>query len=196
MGYDAQRVAQIGTWLRANGGAPAVIFAGVALLAVSAPLGIALIAIGVLGFILQLNPVRIFAIHRLGGMVEGDREPPISLRRAMANTLTELGRIKSRLAQAAESGYLSDLPAEHYQPLADFLTDRGCSDGRQSLDEAYGGCDDLRHRLSDPERGFEGPMAEPCEPRIEDSDNLPGLQKKVDAAIADLRQRQALDAAQ
>jgi hypothetical protein len=51
-------VRQIKTWTIANGGAPAVFLVGMAALAVSRPLAVALMSIGIIWFVLWLEPVR------------------------------------------------------------------------------------------------------------------------------------------
>lgn len=63
---------QIGAWTRANGGAPAVILLGLALLPLS-PLGIAVVAIGIIWFVMRLDPVRKALLRILSA--EGDGTP-------------------------------------------------------------------------------------------------------------------------
>jgi hypothetical protein len=123
---------------------------------------------------------------------DGPSHTNAPLHRAIANTLTELDAIQRRLIEAAKTGRLVVLPAHHYQPAADLLAERGLVESRQILDEAYNVCDHLQHRLEDPDRNWGGHPAEPepVEPRIEEDDNLPEVLQKVEAAIAELRQRQ------
>jgi hypothetical protein len=56
---------QMGEWIQANGGPPAVVVVGAGCLALWVPLGLAVIALGVLWFVVWLEPVRKLLIRFL-----------------------------------------------------------------------------------------------------------------------------------
>lgn len=124
----------------------------------------------------------------------GEPNAEVTFDRALANALTELGAIDLRLQRAEESGHLAQLPADHHQPIADLLTDKGFHSSREALDAAYNACDALQHRLREPSRRWEGgPMPEMKMPVVEEADDVAGVIAAVTAAIEELRdlQRQA-----
>ena len=121
------------------------------------------------------------------GTGESDREV-VSFDRALANALTELDALRRRLERAEESGHLAPLPAHHHQPLADLLTDKGLHSSRDLLDAAYNACDQLRHRLKEPARRWDGgAIPELKTPQVEEADDLPGVVAAVEAAALELR---------
>lgn len=123
----------------------------------------------------------------------GEPNAELTFDRALANALTELDALARRLQRAEEAGHLAPLPADHHQPLADLLTDKGLHSSRDALDAAYNACDALQHRLQEPSRHWEeGPMPEMTTPVIEDGDDVPGVIAAVTAAVADLRSLQAV----
>ena len=118
------------------------------------------------------------------------------LNRGLASGLTELETIKRRLLRADATKELQQkLPDGHHRPLADLLTDQGWHGARQILDDAYGACEDLWERLHVSSRRWDGgPIPEMIVPTIEESDDLPGVLTKVEAAITELRERQGTTA--
>lgn len=114
------------------------------------------------------------------------------LNRGLAGGLTELETIKRRLLQAGATKQLQKrLPHSQHHPLADLLTDQGWHASRQILDDAYGACEDLWERLHVSSRRWDGgAIPEMIIPTIEESDDLPGVLDKVEAAIAELREKQ------
>lgn len=124
----------------------------------------------------------------------GEPNAEVTFDRALANALTELGALALRLQRANESGHLAPLPADHRQPIADLLTDKGFHSSRDALDAAYNACDAIQNRLREPARRWEGgPMPEMKMPVVEEADDVPGVIAAVTAAIENLRdlQRQA-----
>lgn len=117
--------------------------------------------------------------------------PGVPLNRAIADALTELDAIRRRLEEAAKSGRLAVLPAHHHQPLADLMADHGWVESRRILDGAYNACDALQHQLKNPSRRWDPDG--PKEPRIQESDDLPGVQRQVAEAINTLERLQRGD---
>jgi hypothetical protein len=123
------------------------------------------------------------------------QERSASLSRAIANALTELDAIRLRLMEAAKTGRLIPLPANHHQPVADLMADQGWFDSRRILDDAYNTCDNLQNRLKASHRRWDGgPIPEMVQPTIEEDDNLPDVLQRVEAAIEELRRLQTRSA--
>jgi hypothetical protein len=66
---------QIKEWIQANGGPPAVVIVGAGCLALWVPLGLALIALGVLWFVVWMEPVRKLLIRFLSWPDDGATTP-------------------------------------------------------------------------------------------------------------------------
>lgn len=66
---------QIGQWIRVNGGAPAIMLAGLAVVAFVPVLGLILIGLGILLFVLRLRPIR-KALLQILDADEGGSQPP------------------------------------------------------------------------------------------------------------------------
>jgi hypothetical protein len=79
-----------------------------------------------------------------------DRGLAEPLRRAIADTETELDAIKARVIDAQRRGAYPmnfHLPANHYQAISDALADRDLAEARQAVSDVYNAADALNHRV-------------------------------------------------
>jgi hypothetical protein len=107
--------------------------------------------------------------------------------RALANAITDLETNRKLFQNAEETKRFPKGPRSNaYRPLADQLSDRAMHESREILDEAYGECSAVWTRYRELPR-FEGPMADPIVPKVDESVRLPAAISILDRALDHLR---------